>query len=1128
MAIIYSYPNGGTAQASDLMVISRTSLPSPVTNPTYTLSVAQIAAFVQTQLQSGTPNYIPVFNTANTIIDSPMFLDDFTTPTLLTIGNNTKIVGNLEVQNKAVFNSLSEFYGETTFEDVASFQDAVLDVTSVPGTAGQILSSTGSAVQWIDPTLTGAGTIGKIPLWIGTDELGDSIMTTLPGAIIEVAGDITVQGVEVNTTFKDGSGSTGSPGQVLSSTGTETAWVGGSTGTVNGTGTTGVLPLWSDGPNGDIGDSQLRQLGPNGSGLYQLRLENADRFIINKPSSVTSGDPEYLITQDGNFKVSMGWDDDGAGFGYLYNWAGDGWRFGSAGNNPELTIVTTAGSEGVTIANDLFIDGTTTTAGDLYIESGLKDGDATYGTVGQVLSTTGVGQNVKWVDTTTGAFKEVNEGNGLGIVKQSRNPNNYASVGNEAFDASQSTSVSSTKGAEGDYAVALGLDVYARGDHSFAFGETSRAFNDWDIVMGHDSEAVGGNSVSIGWENKAQGAVSTAMGSFATASGDNSVAIGWRINATGSESNVFGKYNATTDELFVVGNGNNSTPSDLIVGKNNGIILAPSLDIAEILDPKCLVTLEYISAISSGIIGSGTIGNIPVWTTATSLGDSIINQTPSNSGVIITGDLEVSGSTQLNGTLDVEGISTFSDQALFYDSATFLDTVLDKDSSPGIAGQVLSSTGTSVEWVDSIPGNTTGSGTNLTVPMWYGTSPTSNLADSPITFSLVDTSPGIAQPYSLQFGGFSQATGLRNSIAIGYNNQATAEAALATGHGTIAGGLHSASFNFNTRASGDKSAAFGNGTLASGTASFAIGNGTTAATSLAFAGGLNSTANPSLNGTTAFAYGNGLNITGEDAAGFGKSNTATGKRNFVAGSNNQVSGTNSFVIGANNFVSAGTSVALGSNNNISLQGSFAIGQNNQMNNANQTAAFGYSLTSGSKQYQVVVGKYNEVNNDAVFVVGTGATSVTLKNGLEVYGDKVVLPEYGSGNVVGTPAYNLQVDATGKIIESLPVVGKQPQKLVQLITQTGATAPTILNNLENSFTYPSGGFVGWTYISSGEYNLEITGVFDVNKTIVFLNGGSAENNHDVAWEVIDADNLRIFTHNSNGKLTKAAIEIRTYN
>jgi hypothetical protein len=66
------------------------------------------------------------------------------------------------------------------------------------------------------------------------------------------------------------------------------------------------------------------------------------------------------------------------------------------------------------------------------------------------------------------------------------------------------------------------------------------------------------------------------------------------------------------------------------------------------------------------------------------------------------------------------------------------------------------------------------------------------------------------------------------------------------------------------------------------------------------------------------------------------------------------------------------------------------------------------------------------------------------------------------------------------------------------------------------------------VASGEYNLSATGKFKSLKTIVFLNGGSAENNHDVAWEVIDADNLRIRTHNSDGKLTKAALEIRTYN
>jgi len=175
-----------------------------------------------------------------------------------------------------------------------------------------------------------------------------------------------------------------------------------STSGVTGSGTFNTIPLWT--PDGTkLGDSQLRQLGPNASGLYQLRFENADRFIINKPSSVTSGDPEYLITQDGNYKVSMGWDDDGAGFGYLYNWAGDGWRFGSAGNNPELTIVTTVGSEGVTIANDLIINGSTTTAGDLIVESGLVDGDSTYGTAGQVLSSTGT--QTEWVDPSAAITK---------------------------------------------------------------------------------------------------------------------------------------------------------------------------------------------------------------------------------------------------------------------------------------------------------------------------------------------------------------------------------------------------------------------------------------------------------------------------------------------------------------------------------------------------------------------------------------------------------------------------------------------------------------------------------------------------------------------------------------------------
>ena len=43
------------------------------------------------------------------------------------------------------------------------------------------------------------------------------------------------------------------------------------TGEVTGSGTTGFLPVYTDGPNSVIGDSQLRQ-GQISNGLYQMRF----------------------------------------------------------------------------------------------------------------------------------------------------------------------------------------------------------------------------------------------------------------------------------------------------------------------------------------------------------------------------------------------------------------------------------------------------------------------------------------------------------------------------------------------------------------------------------------------------------------------------------------------------------------------------------------------------------------------------------------------------------------------------------------------------------------------------------------------------------------------------------------
>ncbi len=207
-----------------------------------------------------------------------------------------------------------------------------------------------------------------------------------------------------------------------------------STSGITGSGTLNTIAMFT--PDGEkIGDSQLTQVGPSLSGLYQMRFDNADRFIINKPSSVTSGDPEYLIQQDGNYKVSFGWDDDGAGFGYIYNWAGNGLRLGAAGQNPQLELDTATPKiisytdhefqsnilgGNATLTNTLTVEtiqaqGT----GAVYLLGGvqigdnpgdtlnifsktalfgeIKDSTFTTGTAGQVLVSNATG-NVEWTD----------------------------------------------------------------------------------------------------------------------------------------------------------------------------------------------------------------------------------------------------------------------------------------------------------------------------------------------------------------------------------------------------------------------------------------------------------------------------------------------------------------------------------------------------------------------------------------------------------------------------------------------------------------------------------------------------------------------------------------------------------
>ena len=95
--------------------------------------------------------------------------------------------------------------------------------------------------------------------------------------------------------------------------------------------------------------------------------------------------------------------------------------------------------------------------------------------------------------------------------------------------------------------------------------------------------------------------------------------------------------------------------------------------------------------------------------------------------------------------------------------------------------------------------------------------------------------------------------------------------------------------------------------------------------------------------------------------------------------------------------------------------------------------------------------------------------------------------------------------------------------VALLNQTGTNAPVptvIKNDLGITIT--------GSRQSSGDYTLTSTGTpFTANKTVVFINGGAAENNHDIAWERTSTNTIVISTHNSDDKLTNGSLEIRVY-
>jgi hypothetical protein len=414
--------------------------------------------------------------------------------------------------------------------------------------------------------------------------------------------------------------------------------------------------------------------------------------------------------------------------------------------------------------------------------------------------------------------------------------------------------------------------------------------------------------------------------------------------------------------------------------------------------------------------------------------------------------------------------------------------------------------------------------------------------------------------------GYAGSAGGNNAVKFGYESIASGNNSFASGWQTTASGLYSFTAGDGNIASGERTTAFGVDNNVSGKGSFAIGARNTVPSENSFVGGANNT----LTGASGGVPGSQTSFV------FGYQNTAEGIYSTVLGTNNNTGESTSAnpsdyitLIGHTNLLlSSNRSTMLGfSNQNYSASNGYIVGEANLNVFGSNNYIFGRVNDIDSCSNSVTIGTGNETvgtgNIPSITLVGVGlkfdssgpntgygratyvgyynddqdqfsqfqignGTDTNRKNALSINKEsEIKISEYGSGTVTGTATYNLSVAADGKIIETENPYKPDYLSFVCLLSQSAAANPQPNIVLENSLNIGSP-FTAFTRVASGEYNLYAPGKFKLLKTIVFLNGGSSENNHDVAWEVIDADNLRIRTHNSDGKLTKASLEIRTYN
>lgn len=367
--------------------------------------------------------------------------------------------------------------------------------------------SVGSIVESGIPSYI-SGTINTIPVFTGSNTIGDSIITqNATGDKISVNGSLNLSGPVTSSFSSDN--------------------------------LAGINLNVVDAAQGNVPDYFLISLESDGSGLFYaktLELGDGENVYGGAVFNIDSPNSKFLF-QNGD--VGIG---------------------GDVENNRKLKVHGNSSIDG-----NLYLSGASNTYSIEVGQSRTAEGGALLDLTGELNPAT-YGLRLIRYGGENAQSAIIHAGTGDLIIRTDNSAdtlfeNTNVKIGtNNTLSGSRNLSIGFNNNMSGTNSIAAGVNNDATGDNSVSFGNNSNVSGNNSIGSGFNTGSSGTNSLATGKETVASGNQSVAFGDGNTASGVNSIAAGLSNVVAGSNSLVTGNLNSVSGtNSFAAGQGNTAS-----------------------------------------------------------------------------------------------------------------------------------------------------------------------------------------------------------------------------------------------------------------------------------------------------------------------------------------------------------------------------------------------------------------------------------------------------------------------------------------------------------------------------------------------------------------------------------------